>query len=408
MAYPCHQKLLPQNGKCPPSFPILDEHGFEVPCCRKPKPGSAHELVLQRAARQKSRKTGAADFRSSSAPDDDCMYFLPLEGEVYLEDEAFYRGEDCEQLVSQLPSQSWLKRQFVYLRLLPPHDIFLLMLYSYRGDQFINGYLREGRRLTPELLKYLARHFRAFRPSVQMYLEKFGEGKTIADYADYLASQLQSLIAAAPPTDGRTVLFRGSYGEKYSQKSTEDGVYRAVGFLSTALMLEQALKFAAGKEVGLRFVDKVVVPPGYPCLYNALNFMHEHEVILSTGSKFYVTRRFQSMYVPDEFQMDEIVMVKSGSQGAEGRRRNAEPEPKSKPEPEPGLIRLKEFAAGVWTAPPAPDRPDYPEFLRWCSNIYSDADAESARKEFVKEYQADLKAERLSDKWYLRFLLSDL
>ncbi|MHB1954124.1 MAG: ADP-ribosyltransferase family protein [Sulfobacillus sp.] len=303
----CPPVLLPIDGQqCPAAFPQLDAIHFAVPCCRKKVP-------------IKRRRSSFGPIEPKPMPFcevklrvkfGDANYELPLGNEASL------RGKTCEQVLSELPKPQWLRKQMKYVRGLSDEDRRILLMYTYRGDRLLNDYLRNGRKMTADSVNYLRRHFQVFRNCIM----DFGEWHTVSEFLEHFDSRLRRIIDESPPTDARFVLFRGSTGENYFENTTKNGIYRVAGMMSTAMLLENTFAFAESTGKSQAFFNQIVVPKGSRCLYNAINFMREHEVIIPDGSRFYITTDFRQTIFPEyvirtekafEAQVDEIVLLES-------------------------------------------------------------------------------------------------
>ncbi|MHB1952422.1 MAG: ADP-ribosyltransferase [Sulfobacillus sp.] len=321
--------------------------------------------------------------------------------------------------------------QIDYVKSLPQEQRLALDLYIYRGDRFINGFLRAKRHVSPELMNYLMRHLIVFEPSMR----RFGFGHSLFEYAEYLVSKLRRTIEQAPPTDKRMVIYRGSYGENYFRRTTIDGIYRTVGFMSTSFLLSKAMIFARKQKLSSdrerRFVNRIVVPVGCRCLYVAFNPFREYEVLLDDGAQFYVTKDFREteFYFKDgeklPFEVDEIVLLEGG------RKAGADHLPTVKMRiSDTGILlknlmqnayMVKSFKKNIYTGDDAAEvqfmgdplqkamvssqtlqlvnntpeaREFYGRFSRWCAKVYPEAKTvKDAVSEFLRESNDDIMTE---------------
>lgn len=178
------------------------------------------------------------------------------------------------------PTYDFMENQIKFNRSLNSKEQSALLLYSKNGDQLLNMYIRNNRKINEEMLNYYNDRRSTF--------DNYSLNANLKDLLEDFYFDLKLLFEKAPPVDKDFIVYRGVKSINHFNGTT-DNIYINRGIVSTTINPDIAIQFSEGK-----YMSIIHVPVGAKIIYNYWTaYYNEIEFILPDSTYFLVTKPFQ-------------------------------------------------------------------------------------------------------------------
>jgi hypothetical protein len=203
------------------------------------------------------------------------------------------------------PSDTWLLQQLIYSENLTDFETRILHLYTYKGDRFINSYLRQNNKFSSENVSYVIKNIKIFNKfmKIDKIMAETEILRRMNDFAQLFIRTLSEIIDKAPSVDKEFIVYRGKQ-ELYRVDRVPE-VFTSLGFVSTSILLDVALDFAIDDSMDpdksdlenlsrndYMYLEKIIVPVGAKVMLNNIHSYYEmeQEVLFPIDSTFKVLK----------------------------------------------------------------------------------------------------------------------
>ncbi len=191
-----------------------------------------------------------------------------------------------EEFFRSYPSPEYLQSQIEFSLHTSLQERYYLKIYSYKGDNVINSYIRNSFRLTDATMNYINQNEEVFPDYVHN-----ADYEIMQSFVKEFYDVLKTLFARAPENPREFMVYRGSRTKDHFD-GTVDNIYVDRGFVSTSIDLNVAMKFSQDS-----YVSFIHIPKGARVIFNWLYtvFPEELEFILNDSTYYLVTKEFQPL-----------------------------------------------------------------------------------------------------------------
>ncbi|AYV85874.1 MAG: hypothetical protein Solivirus1_31 [Solivirus sp.] len=191
-----------------------------------------------------------------------------------------------DEFLRTYPDVEYIREQLVFSLNTTMEERYYLRIYSYKGDNVINSYIRNNEVLTQGTIDYINQNDEVFPINVHN-----ANYKTMELFVKEFYRILKSLFSRAPPNNREFMVYRGSKTKDHFA-GTVDNIYSDKGFVSTSIDLDVAMKFSQDK-----YVSFIHIPVGARVIFNCIYtvFPEELEVVLNDSTYYLVTKEFQPL-----------------------------------------------------------------------------------------------------------------
>jgi hypothetical protein len=202
------------------------------------------------------------------------------------------------EFINSLPSVDYLREQLIFSQNMKRDERYYLELYSYKGDNVINSYVRNNFTLTPATINYINQNEEVFPEYIHD-----SDYNTMITFVKEFYDMMRSLFRKAPENPREFMVYRGSRTKDHFD-GTVDNIYVDKGFVSTSMDLDVAMKFSKDK-----YVSFIHIPKGARVIFNCIYtiFPEESEFILNDATHYLITKEFQ----PNTYISENISYVEA-------------------------------------------------------------------------------------------------